>query len=129
MASVQDDLWREYYARRNRARVTLLAIPIVLYLLLTHVPESWLDKLNDLPLPIRITVVFILIGLATVGFAAPVLKWAVWRCPRCGEKFVQPKTQFGAIPMLSLIAWQLVFGRRCARCKLPCGADPTYPPD
>src|SRR5882724_10038390 len=80
--------WREYYALRNRARLSLLVIPICLYLLLVKPPAMLLDRLNNLPESLKLIVVLVSIGLATIVFAAPVLKWVEWRCPRCGEKFV-----------------------------------------
>ena len=126
MASFENDSpqpWREYYALRNRARLSLLAIPISLYLFLVVFPNTLVDKLNNLPDPLRLIVVFVGIGLATIVFAVPVLKWAEWRCPRCGEKFAQPKMQFGTIYLLLLIGWRLVLGWHCATCKLPCGSD------
>jgi hypothetical protein len=116
--------WQEYYARRNWARLSVLAIPIGIYLLLVLPPREWVRKLNDLPLGLQSTVILGTIGLMGIAFAAPVLKWTEWRCPRCGEKFVQPKVQIGIYYLLFLIPWGLVFRRRCATCKLPCGSDP-----
>jgi hypothetical protein len=115
--------WRKYYALRKWARLSLLALSICLYLLLVKPPEMLLDKLNNLPDSLKVTVVFVGIGIATILFAAPVLKWAEWRCPRCGEKFEQPKMQLGTYYLLLLIAWRLVLGRHCATC----GADLGQP--
>ena len=126
MASFQSDShqpWGEYYALRNRARLSLFAIPICLYLLSVKPPEMLLDKLNNLPESLKLSVLFVGIGLATIVFAVPLLQWAQWRCPRCGEKFVQPKMQFGIFFVLFLIGGRLVFGSHCATCKLSCGAD------
>ena len=115
--------WREYYALRNWARLSLSAITVCLYLLLVKPPNTLLHRLNNLSEPLKLTVVFVGLGLATIAFAAPVLKWAEWKCPRCGNKFVQGKMEFGILFILPLIGWRLVLGMgRCAMCRLPCGA-------
>jgi len=116
VAGSSEQSCREYYSVRNRARLSLLAIPICLYLLFVKPPEILLDRLNNLPDSLKLTVIFVGIGLATVLFAAPVLRWADWKCPRCGEKFVQPKIQFGTYYLLFIIVWRLVLGRQCATC-------------
>jgi hypothetical protein len=123
-------MWRDYYARRNWARLTLLVLPIGLYVLFVQPPLLLLDKLNALPLAPQLILVFGIIGVTTIPFAVPILRWVEWRCPRCGEKFVQPKVQwlFGFLSLAVYIAWRLVFKWRCATCKLPCGADPGLPP-
>lgn len=116
--------WREYYTRRSWARLSVFLIPIGIYLLLALPPRKWIWKLNALPFGLQVTFIFGTIGLMVFAFAAPILRWAEWRCPRCGEKFVQPKVQIGIYYLLFLIAWGLVFRKRCATCNLPCGSDP-----
>src|SRR5271154_671011 len=98
MAPFQSDSqrpWKEYYALRNRARLGLLTTTICLYLFVVKPPSTLLDRLNNLPDALKLTVVLAGIGLVTIVVAAPVLKWAEWRCPRCGNKFAHPKTEFG----------------------------------
>jgi hypothetical protein len=97
--------WREYYARRTWARLSILSIPIGIYLLLALPPREWIWKLNALPFGLQLTAIFVTIGLMGIAFSAPILKWAEWRCPRCGEKFVQPKVQIGTYYVLFLILW------------------------
>jgi hypothetical protein len=113
-------IWAEYYRLRSWARLSLVAIPVTLYIvLLMRVPLSL--KLSTLSFPIQVTVLFSAIGLAAVAFAAPVLKWAEWPCPRCGWKFAHPKIYLGKLGLV-LVLWRLVFDSRCSGCKLPCGA-------
>ena len=114
--------WNEYYALRNRARLSLLAMAVCLYLLVVKPPNALLDKLNSLPDPIKLTVVLVGIGVATIVLAVPLLRWAEWKCPGCGNKFVQPGFEFGILTVVTYIAWRLVSGWHCAICKLPCGA-------
>jgi hypothetical protein len=114
-------IWGEYYRLRNWARLSVIAIPVTLYIVLsTRVPLSL--KLSTLSFPIQVTALFSAIGLATVAFAAPVLRWAEWPCPRCGWKFAQPKIYLGKL-VLIFVLWRLVFDSRCSDCKLPCGAS------
>lgn len=113
--------WAEYYRLRNLARLSLLSIPVGLYLLLS-VPETLKSRLNDLRFPAQITLIFGVIGIMAIVFSVPVLKWVEWRCPRCGEKFVQAKGQFGYYA-LGRALWRLVFNSRCATCNLRSGAS------
>src|SRR5271154_3676977 len=130
MAPFQSDSqrpWKEYYALRNRARLGLLTTTICLYLFVVKPPSTLLDRLNNLPDALKLTVVLAGIGLVTIVVAAPVLKWAEWRCPRCGNKFAHPKTEFGGLFVLLYTAWRLVSGWRCATCGFSCGTDLEQP--
>ena len=110
--------WAEYYRRRNWARFSLIAIPVALYALVQlSAPLSL--KLSTLSFSAQIAIIFSAIGLATVAFAAPVLKWAEWPCPRCGWKFVQPKINLGKLSLI-VVLWKLIFESRCPNCKMPC---------
>jgi hypothetical protein len=119
------NVWTPYYRLRNRARASVLAVPVFLYFLLQLSPILSL-KLSMLEFPSQIAIIFLGLGIVTVVFAAPVLKWAEWRCPRCGQKFSQPRVQiaFGVWQFLLLgsLMTRLLWGRSCASCELPCGS-------
>lgn len=109
--------WREYYALRKRARLSALALIFVLVpvagLLLTL-----LDRLN-LPAWAYMTI-FLGVNVAVIVlFSLPTIKWANWRCPRCGKPFAQP-TGYPGSPLSILVRFFLP--SCCANCKLPCGA-------
>jgi hypothetical protein len=113
--------WGEYYRLRWYARLSLLAVPLILYLLV-HAPVVLLRGIGGLSPGAQIAVTFGTIGVATVLFCMPLLKWADWGCPRCGHPFAQPRYYyyyFSFIPM----AWKLVARSHCAVCKLECGSS------
>src|SRR5271156_1914512 len=87
-------MWDEYYRRRNWARLDLIAVPLGLFLLL-QTPEPILNWFNALPDPTMIILLFAVIGLMTICFAIPLLRWVEWRCPRCGGKFAEPRSSMG----------------------------------
>jgi hypothetical protein len=113
-------IWAEYYRLRNWARLSLVSLPAALFMSI-RMPEPILLMLNALPLDSQLAIIFVIIGLGAVFFSMPVLKWADWRCPRCGEKFVQRKIYFGFLALTPLV-WRLVFNSSCPTCKLRCGA-------
>jgi hypothetical protein len=92
-----------------------------LYFFVEKPPNTLLDKLNNLPGHLELTVVMVGIGLATVIVAAPTLKWAAWRCPRGGNKFALHNSELAGALILLYVAWRLVSGRRCATCGFSRG--------
>jgi len=112
-------IWSEYNRLRNWARLTLVALPAALYLLIQK-HETLSLELSRLSSGLQIAIVFVIIGIGTVLFSIPMLRWADWRCPRCGEKFAQPKAYFGTLTIISL-ARRLIFDSSCTACKLRCG--------
>jgi len=113
--------WGKYYRLRRWARLSVLALPVALILLVQWPVANWLAvTLSTLGHGVQEAVIFSIIGLATVAFAMPLWKWAQWRCPRCGEKFVQPKVQFGYFTLIP-VCWRLVFDSHCVTRKLECG--------
>ena len=122
MASLERDpqqRWQEYYALRKRARLSLLALLIVLALVVEPLLIWLIDRVSSQGAQLAI-----LYGggiLVIIAFAVPVVKWAQWRCPRCGKRFAQsaavPGNVFAIVP-------RLLFPWRCANCRLDCGADP-----
>jgi hypothetical protein len=69
----------------------------------------------------QMAVFFVVILTAAAICAMPLVKWAAWRCPRCGKKFAEPQRRFGWLYSLVLVFWRLAFDSRCATCSLPCG--------
>jgi hypothetical protein len=118
---IQQD-WAEYYRLRRSARLSVLALPIALYLLVEGPIAAWLTRtLGALSPRFQSAIIFSIICLATVLVAMPVLKWVEWRCPRCREKFAQPAVDFGLFTLIP-VCWRLVFDSHCARCNLQCGS-------
>jgi hypothetical protein len=113
-------VWSEYYHLRNWARLSLLALPFALYLL-TRTPATLALKIEILPSGTRIIFVLVVIGVATVLFCAPILKWAEWDCPRCGQSFSLAK--YLSILTVVPLAFALVFNSWCVHCKLRCGSE------
>ena len=115
--------WREYYALRRRAQLSVLALIFVLPLV-TALVLAITDRLPNLP-PWASMVILIGSGSAvTVLFCLPAIQWANWRCPRCGKTFAQPAGHPGSVFAVLI---RFVAPSRCASCWLPCGADPTPP--
>jgi hypothetical protein len=117
------EMWKDYYRLRNVARLTLLALPVGLGVLLAF-SEPLSLRLSNLSSPWQITVIFSGIGLATVLVSIPLLKWAEWPCPRCGRKFAQPKVPLGKFVFVQLL-WRLIFDSSCANCGLESGDSPS----
>jgi hypothetical protein len=117
------EIWDEYYRRRNWARLDLIAAPLGLYLLL-QTPKPILNWFNALPDPAMMTLLFAVIGLMTICFAIPLLRWVEWQCPRCGEKFAEPKFSVGILTIV-LLVWPLVVDSACNHCELRCGQRQT----
>ena len=114
--------WANYYALRNWARLTAVAVPIAVVLIIVALPKSLMDRLIALPRQALLAVVLTSIGIAAVVFAVPVLRWARWKCPRCGESFALPT---GMQPRKTdALFVRLLFKSQCANCRLPCGAEP-----
>jgi hypothetical protein len=119
-------IWSEYYRNRNWARLTLVALLAGLCLLIQK-HETLSLELSRLSFGLQIAIVFLIIGIATVLFSIPMLRWAEWRCPRCGEKFAQPKSYsvwisaFSILLVLTILVWRLIFQSSCSNCQLRCG--------
>ena len=117
-----DSAWAEYYRLRNRARISVISLPVALILLVLD-PASLMTRVRDflsgLSPSFQIGVVFGLIGCATILIAAPLLKWSEWRCPRCAHRFALPPPlgQFTIVPLLA----RLVVDWGCASC----GSNPV----
>jgi len=55
-------------------------------------------------------------------FAAPSLKWARMKCPRCGNKFVHGQVEFGILFSLPLLGLALGLGWGAVRLQTSvCG--------
>ena|SRR5579871_1470687 len=115
------DPWDEYYRLRKRARLAVLAFPIVVLMLGIGPIADWLSLvLQDLGPTTQVIFLVFVIGLVSVLMAVPLLQWASWRCPRCGEKFVQPPGRLGFSALVQ-VARKLTTDSVCASCQLPCG--------
>jgi len=125
-ATDPEQIWSEYYRLRNWARLSLVTLLAALYMLI-RVAESLSFELSRLRFGLQIAIIFSIIGVGAVLFSVPMLRWADWRCPRCGEKFVQPKKYFLwpsallILLVLAILVWRLVFDPGCSNCKLRCG--------
>ena len=125
---IPTDQWAEYYRLRKRARLSILAFPIVGWMLTQGPVADWVRLvLQELGPIAQVIFIFLVVGLATALIAVPLLQWAAWRCPRCGEKFVQPPRQHGrpGFDAVISVARSLFTESRCASCQLPCGAAKT----
>jgi hypothetical protein len=108
-------IWVDYYRRRNWARVSVLAFPIVLFLIIKMDPRLFvkLDSIRVIP---PIVAFFIGIGLIAVIISAPILRWTEWKCPECRNKFALPRQDGTA--KLGGVFWNLFFDSRCGSCGL-----------
>lgn len=112
--------WREYYALRNRARLSVLAAVFVLALVTGPLTIALIDRVN-LPQWGSIALLFGVNGAAIVLFSLPMIKWSNWRCPRCGKAFAQPTAYRGNV--LAILV-RFLSPSCCANCGLLCSADP-----
>jgi hypothetical protein len=112
--------WSDYRRRRNWARISMLALPIALFLIAVT-PLQILEQLHSLRVVSPEVSFLIAIGLLAVVFSAPVLRWTEWRCPSCGNKFALPCHHAGTLSLF-VIMWNLFFAHRCGACGLPVGS-------
>jgi len=108
--------WAEYYRLRERARISLLAFAVAAFLL--PIPLGIL--MTKLRLSVGLLLFFLILGIAAVVCAVPLFKWANWRCPRCGQRFAEPKVAFGFYSVIPVL-WRLAVNSQCGSCKLACG--------
>jgi len=128
--------WAEYYRLRRSARLGVLALPVILVVLDKGPLAIWLKGiLGTLRDNLQVAIVLSIIGVTTFVIAWPLLKWMAWRCPNCGNKFVQTKMEANVLAALGkawivLIAFsKLAFDSRCVTCGLKRGTSKTAADD
>ena len=104
--------WEEYRSRKNLALILTVGMILVAAggkFALLH----WAQRLiMDRP-KLAMICWFVLFFIAFVASFVAVVRFWLWKCPRCGSRFIGIYDAFA------------FFRRRCFFCHLPIGSDPA----
>ena len=110
--------WADYCRRRNWARLGILLMLAILFLLLKITPylPPRLQYVNWVSV---MAVLFVPIGIV-VGVYLSLKGWTEWKCPQCGNKFaLTPYANLGPYMLANTIVWRLIVSPRCGFCRKP----------
>jgi hypothetical protein len=115
--------WMEYYRLRRWARIGLLGFVLAAFC----VPIVVAVAAHNLPTAVELALFFVSMAATAIVCFRPLVRWFNWRCPRCGEKFAEPKASRAwlkgpqPVHLLIPLLWRLAVNSRCGSCKLACG--------
>ena len=109
--------WADYCRRRNWARLGILLVLAILFLLLKITPYlpprlryvNWVSVMAVILVPIGIV----------VGAYLSLTGWTEWKCPQCGNKFALTPYANLAYMLANTIVWRLIVSPRCGFCRKP----------
>jgi hypothetical protein len=114
--------WADYCRRRNWARLGILLVLAILFLLLKITPylPSRLLYVNWVS---ATTVILVPIGIVA-GLYLSLKRWTEWKCPWCGNKFALNRSfndggYHQLLGPLFFILWRSISSSECGYCGKP----------
>ena len=117
-AEERQAIWADYCRRRNWARLGILLVLAILYLLLKITPylSPRLQYINWVSV---MAVILVPIGIV-VGLYLSIKRWTEWKCPQCGNRFALnqyfDRDFYGLLWPLFFIVWRSIYSSRCGYC-------------